>query len=45
MSLALVGQSAPTFFLGILFILLVSLKAGLLPTSGAAAGSTSCCPR
>jgi peptide/nickel transport system permease protein len=34
MSLALVGQSAPTFFLGILFILLVSLKAGLLPTGG-----------
>ena len=34
MSVALVGQSAPTFFLGILFILLVSVKAGLLPTSG-----------
>ena len=34
MGLALVGQSAPTFFLGILFILLVSVKAGLLPTSG-----------
>lgn len=34
MSVALVGQSAPTFFLGILFILLFSLKAGLLPTSG-----------
>jgi ABC-type dipeptide/oligopeptide/nickel transport system permease component len=34
MSLALVGQSAPTFFIGILFILLVSVKAGLLPTSG-----------
>ncbi|MBI4627580.1 MAG: ABC transporter permease [Candidatus Rokubacteria bacterium] len=34
MGLALVGQSAPTFFLGILFILLFSLKAGLLPTSG-----------
>ena len=34
MSLALVGQSAPTFFLGILFILVLSLKAGLLPTSG-----------
>ena len=34
MTLALVGQSAPTFFLGILFILLLSLKAGLLPTSG-----------
>src|SRR3990167_7957432 len=33
MGLALVGQSAPTFFLGILFILLFSLKAGLLPTS------------
>jgi peptide/nickel transport system permease protein len=31
---ALVGQAAPTFFLGILFILLISLKAGLLPTSG-----------
>jgi peptide/nickel transport system permease protein len=34
MGIALVGQSAPTFFLGILFILLLSLKAGLLPTSG-----------
>jgi ABC-type dipeptide/oligopeptide/nickel transport system permease component len=34
MGLALIGQSAPTFFLGILLILLVSLKAGLLPTSG-----------
>jgi peptide/nickel transport system permease protein len=34
MGVALVGQSAPTFFLGILFILLISLKAGLLPTSG-----------
>jgi peptide/nickel transport system permease protein len=34
MGLALVGQSAPTFFLGILFILLISVNAGLLPTSG-----------
>jgi peptide/nickel transport system permease protein len=34
MSLALVGQSAPTFFLGILFILVISLRAGLVPTSG-----------
>jgi len=34
MGVALIGQSAPTFFLGILFILLVSLKAGLLPTGG-----------
>jgi peptide/nickel transport system permease protein len=34
MGVALIGQSAPTFFLGILFILLISLKAGLLPTSG-----------
>jgi len=34
MAVALVGQSAPTFFVGILLILLVSLKAGLLPTSG-----------
>ena len=34
MAVALVGQSAPTFFLGILFILLLSLKAGLFPTSG-----------
>ncbi len=31
---ALVGQAAPTFFLGILGILVVSLQAGLLPTSG-----------
>jgi len=34
MGIALIGQSAPTFFLGILFILIVSLKLGLLPTSG-----------
>ncbi len=34
MGFALVGQSAPTFFLGILFILVLSVKAGLLPTSG-----------
>jgi ABC-type dipeptide/oligopeptide/nickel transport system permease component len=34
MTLALVGQSAPTFFLGILFVLLISLRAGLVPTSG-----------
>jgi peptide/nickel transport system permease protein len=34
MGLALIGQSAPTFFLGILFILLLSLKADLFPTSG-----------
>src|SRR2546426_281818 len=34
MGVALVGQSAPTFFLGILFILTLSLRAGLLPTSG-----------
>ena len=34
MALALVGQSAPTFFIGILFILLISVNAGLVPTSG-----------
>ena len=34
MGVALVGQSAPTFFLGILFILVLSLQAGLFPTSG-----------
>src|SRR5499426_4114813 len=34
MALALVGQSAPTFFIGILLILVVSLNLGLLPTSG-----------
>ncbi len=34
MGIALIGQSAPTFFLGILFILLLSLKADLFPTSG-----------
>ena len=34
MALALVGQSAPTFFIGILLILIVSLNLGLLPTSG-----------
>src|SRR5262249_11419658 len=34
LTIALIGQSAPTFFLGILFILLLSLKADLFPTSG-----------
>ncbi len=34
MAIALVGQSAPTFFVGILLILVLSLKAGWLPTSG-----------
>jgi len=34
MGLALVGQSAPTFFIGILFILVISVNAGLVPTSG-----------
>ena len=34
MGVALVGQSAPTFFIGILFILLLSLKGGWFPTSG-----------
>jgi ABC-type dipeptide/oligopeptide/nickel transport system permease component len=34
MAVALVGQSAPTFFVGILLILTLSLKAGWLPTSG-----------
>jgi ABC-type dipeptide/oligopeptide/nickel transport system permease component len=34
MAVALVGQSAPTFFLGILLILVLSLQAGLFPTSG-----------
>ncbi|MGH7331699.1 MAG: ABC transporter permease [Candidatus Rokuibacteriota bacterium] len=34
MGIALIGQSAPTFFIGILFILLLSVQAGLFPTSG-----------
>ncbi|HYE90661.1 MAG TPA: ABC transporter permease [Terriglobales bacterium] len=34
MGVALVGQSTPTFFLGILFILVLSLHVGLFPTSG-----------
>jgi peptide/nickel transport system permease protein len=34
MGVALIGQSAPTFFLGILFILTLSLEAGWFPTSG-----------
>jgi peptide/nickel transport system permease protein len=34
MVLALVGQSAPTFWVGIMLILLVSVKLGLLPTGG-----------
>jgi peptide/nickel transport system permease protein len=34
MLLALVGQSAPTFFIGILFILVLALRFDLFPTSG-----------
>jgi peptide/nickel transport system permease protein len=34
MSLALIGQSAPTFFIGILLILTLSLRLDLFPTSG-----------
>ncbi len=34
MGLALVGQSAPTFFLGILFILIFALRFDLFPTGG-----------
>src|SRR6266702_4201540 len=34
MGFALIGQAAPTFFIGILFILLLALKADLFPTSG-----------
>jgi peptide/nickel transport system permease protein len=34
MGVALLGQAAPTFFIGILFILLLSLRAGWFPTSG-----------
>ena len=34
MGLALVGQSAPTFFIGILFILMLALRLDLFPTSG-----------
>ena len=34
MGVALVGQSAPTFFLGILFILVFALRFDLFPTSG-----------
>jgi ABC-type dipeptide/oligopeptide/nickel transport system permease component len=34
MAVALVGQSAPTFFIGILFILVLSLRLDLFPTSG-----------
>jgi peptide/nickel transport system permease protein len=34
MGVALIGQSAPTFYIGILFILLLSVQAGWFPTSG-----------
>jgi peptide/nickel transport system permease protein len=34
MGLALVGQSAPTFFIGIVLILVLSLRFDLFPTSG-----------
>jgi peptide/nickel transport system permease protein len=34
MGLALIGQSAPTFFIGIVFILVFALRLDLFPTSG-----------
>jgi len=34
MALALVGQSAPTFFIGILLILILALRFDMFPTSG-----------
>jgi len=34
MGFALIGQSAPTFFIGVLFILVFSLRLNLFPTSG-----------
>jgi len=34
MGFALIGQSAPTFFIGVLLILVFSLRLNLLPTSG-----------
>lgn len=34
MGVALVGQAAPTFYIGIMLILIFSLHLGLLPTSG-----------
>lgn len=34
MFFALIGQSAPTFFLGIMLIMVVSLRLGLFPTGG-----------
>jgi peptide/nickel transport system permease protein len=34
MGLALIGQSAPTFFIGIIFILVLALRLDLFPTSG-----------
>ncbi len=34
MGLALIGQSAPTFYIGIMLILIFSLQFGLFPTSG-----------
>ena len=34
MGLALIGQSAPTFFIGILLILILALRFDLFPTSG-----------
>src|SRR5262249_11151623 len=45
MGLALVGQSAPTFFIGILLILTLSLRLDLFPPPDGATGGTSCCRR
>ena len=44
MGLALVGQSAPTFFIGILLILVLALRLDLFPTSGRGTGGISSFP-
>ncbi len=41
MGLALIGQSAPTFYIGIMLILVLGLQFGLFPISGRGQGSWS----
>jgi len=45
MGVALVGQAAPTFYIGIMLILVCSIWLGLFPTSGRGDGGTWSCLR
>ena len=45
MSVALLGQSIPPFWTGIVGVMLFGVFLGWLPTAGMGGGSTSCCRR